>query len=56
MLNISDFQKMNQLENTAYYPDAQIWSADVVIKLEQIVEKARELMREISIVDYDKVA
>ena len=36
--------------------DEVIYTADVVKKLEQIVEKAKELMQEISIVDYDRVA
>ena len=92
MLNISDFQKMNQLEKIAitkhgkdrmeergittdvtdlgnclvivrHVPcykcsecDEVIYTADVVKKLEQIAEKAKELMQEISIVDYDRVA
>lgn len=33
-----------------------IYTADVVKKLEDIVEKAKKLMQEISIVDYSKVA
>ena len=36
--------------------DEVIYTADVVKKLEQIVEKAKELMQDISIVDYDRVA
>ena len=36
--------------------DEVIYTADVVKKLEQIVEKAKEMMQEISIVDFDRVA
>jgi hypothetical protein len=32
------------------------YTADVVKRLEKIVEQAKELMQEISIVDYSKVA
>lgn len=33
-----------------------IYTADVVKKLEQIIESAKKLMQDISIVDYSKVA
>ncbi len=33
-----------------------IYTADVVKKLEQIIEAAKKLMQDISIVDYSKVA
>jgi YgiT-type zinc finger domain-containing protein len=33
-----------------------IYTADVVKRLEDIVDKTREMMQEISIVDYSKVA
>lgn len=36
--------------------DEIMYTADVVKKLEQIVSKAKDLMQEISVVDYGKVA